>query len=496
MTDNLFFKLKIDEKINNKINNKINIKIHNTKNKNIVLKKDIFDKFEENLKKLKQSKILDDKFVSKIYKLDELELDSTIYIFSVFEISFDNSILIRAEFINNKFVWKVLNSKLEKICIIPGKCNKHDSIVQNKVLPTIYDYIKDMTYCERQIFLKAYYLEYISYFFDLLNDNGCAFISIFSFCDEYVIELLYILAAMFDNIIIYDTSYIYCDNFRGNKSLLNKKDIEKLIKNKNFSVMPKNNLKELLKYIEGSYKNKIQNMQLLLNKKYDDYIDTKINYMYNYLKYVNADKKIMNIFYKKIINILKRSFINNKIVKIHSSIKEVEGKYIAKMIEDNNCKKCLEVGMAFGISAFYILSNENTELISIDPFQKTQWNDGGVKLLKEFNFTSRHKCIYKKSYVALPELVQKEGEQKYDFIFIDGWHTFDYTLIDFFYTDKLLKIGGIIIIDDALHKGVEKSLKYITTNYKFYKKIDSPITVGCYKKIREDNRTWNYHQNF
>ena len=36
-----------------------------------------------------------------------------------------------------------------------------------------------------------------------------------------------------------------------------------------------------------------------------------------------------------------------------------------------------------------------------------------------------------------------------DFIFIDGWHTFDYTLVDFFYSDLLLKIGGIIIIDDA-----------------------------------------------
>jgi hypothetical protein len=24
-----------------------------------------------------------------------------------------------------------------------------------------------------------------------------------------------------------------------------------------------------------------------------------------------------------------------------------------------------------------------------------------------------------------------------DFAFMDGWHTFDYTLLDFFYTDKL-----------------------------------------------------------
>jgi len=96
--------------------------------------------------------------------------------------------------------------------------------------------------------------------------------------------------------------------------------------------------------------------------------------------------------------------------------------------------------------------------------------------------------MYSKSYEALPELL-KNSEAKFDFIFIDGWHTFDYTLIDFFYADKLLKVGGIIIIDDALHKGVEKSVKYISTNYKFYQKLESPITVACYKKIKEDNRS-------
>jgi hypothetical protein len=40
--------------------------------------------------------------------------------------------------------------------------------------------------------------------------------------------------------------------------------------------------------------------------------------------------------------------------------------------------------MAYGISAFYILTNENVNLISIDPFQSTQWNNYGVNLLKEF----------------------------------------------------------------------------------------------------------------
>jgi hypothetical protein len=84
--------------------------------------------------------------------------------------------------------------------------------------------------------------------------------------------------------------------------------------------------------------------------------------------------------------------------------------------------------------------------------------------------------------------------------FVDGWHTFDYTLIDFFYGDKLLRIGCYIVIDDALHQGVEKTLKYLDTNYSgFYKRIKGgnvPSTFGVYEKLREDTRDWDDHENF
>ena len=73
-------------------------------------------------------------------------------------------------------------------------------------------------------------------------------------------------------------------------------------------------------------------------------------------------------------------------------------------------------------------------------------------------------------------------ENNFDFVFIDGWHVFDATLLDFYFSDKLIKIGGIILIDDALHKGVEKCVKYIDKNWTSYERIK------CYKKISEDNR--------
>jgi len=82
-------------------------------------------------------------------------------------------------------------------------------------------------------------------------------------------------------------------------------------------------------------------------------------------------------------------------------------------------------------------------------------------------------------------------------IFIDGWHTFDYTLLDLFYSFLLLKKNGYIVIDDALHPGVNKVVKYVQDNYKFLKKTNTDVrTVAVYQKISEDTRAWNFHKDF
>jgi predicted O-methyltransferase YrrM len=155
--------------------------------------------------------------------------------------------------------------------------------------------------------------------------------------------------------------------------------------------------------------------------------------------------------------------------------------------------------MAFGVSASYILmANKNVNLMSIDPFQKNkeQWNSMGLKLLKELGLDERHHYIGEKSYISLPKLLSTYGEEYFDFIFIDGWHTFDYTLIDFFYADKLLRIGGIILIDDAMHKGVQKFVKYIDSNYDNYKRLETHKTLAGYEKLANDTREWSFHGNF
>lgn len=200
--------------------------------------------------------------------------------------------------------------------------------------------------------------------------------------------------------------------------------------------------------------------------------------------------------------------LNNKLFKVqgkeeklHSNINYAEGKFLVDLILKHKCTDILEIGLAFGVSAIFICLalkyRGQGKLVSIDPFQASQWKNKGVDHIKHYlrdDYATFHEVIEQKSFVAMPHLLSKK--KRVELVFIDGWHTFDYTLIDFFYADQLLPINGIIVIDDALHPGVAKCVQYMCNNYKHYVKLDSPRTLAAFKKIKQDQRAWNFHEKF
>ena len=50
------------------------------------------------------------------------------------------------------------------------------------------------------------------------------------------------------------------------------------------------------------------------------------------------------------------------------------------------------------------------------------------------------------------------------FAFIDGWHTFDHTLVDFFFIDRMLDVGGIIVMDDVGYPSIRRLCHFILSN--------------------------------
>jgi len=150
------------------------------------------------------------------------------------------------------------------------------------------------------------------------------------------------------------------------------------------------------------------------------------------------------------------------------SIPEEKGEFLQKIINDLRPASTLEVGLAYGVSTLFIcdaLKDENNRHIVIDPSQQESWKNIGLNNLRNAGYEKMIEFYALPSYRALPQL-EAQG-RRLDFAFIDGWHTFDYALVDFFFIDRMLKVGGIVVLDDTDWTAIRKLCRYIATNHAY-----------------------------
>jgi len=134
-----------------------------------------------------------------------------------------------------------------------------------------------------------------------------------------------------------------------------------------------------------------------------------------------------------------------------------EGVRMARQVLERGFVTTLETGVAFGISTLAIcLALEETGQnptvhFGVDPDQNTVHRGAALSLLREHGVADRFQLLEGCTHQVLPQFL--DNGRKIDFAFIDGWHTFDYTLIDFFYVDKLLRPGGVVSFHDCHPNG-------------------------------------------
>ncbi|NQT75269.1 MAG: class I SAM-dependent methyltransferase [Candidatus Omnitrophica bacterium] len=256
---------------------------------------------------------------------------------------------------------------------------------------------------------------------------------------------------------------------------------------------------------------------------------------------------MMNPILKQIVESGYVKTPNGECIKVHSAISPEEGQSLQTLISQFKPTLTLEIGLSYGISALYICDvlekKPDTRHIVIDPNQYgglwgDAWEGIGIHNLREAGYESIIEFLNIPSYQALPQL-EKEG-RKIDFAFIDGWHTFDYALVDFFYIDKMLRVGGIVVFHDADWESIHKLCRYISTNLsyslitnldtkkvkvsmkrrildkviriqrfsKFYERCFNPElvtsnfalglsgTLVAFRKNSEDTRKWDFHRVF
>ena len=218
----------------------------------------------------------------------------------------------------------------------------------------------------------------------------------------------------------------------------------------------------------------------------------------------------------EILKSRKVKLLNGEIIPLRANVNTPEGNLVYSLVKNYKLKKCMEIGFAMGISTLHICqalseldpAAKTAHLYSIDPFQDTRWKCAGVSNIKQAKYEKYHTWIKDKSYNAMPKFIQDDNNKPihkigtkdnlFDFIFIDGWHTFDYTLVDMFYADLITRVGGFILIDDVLHRGPAKAIAYVDTNYSHWKKVIGgvPKTQALYRKVADNTNAWDFHKNF
>jgi predicted O-methyltransferase YrrM len=194
-----------------------------------------------------------------------------------------------------------------------------------------------------------------------------------------------------------------------------------------------------------------------------------------------------------------------------------------RAVKASRPKAVVEIGMATGIATVTILTalneiGEGGRLITIDPFQNAPdvpWSGVGVANVQRSGFAASHSLIEKYDYLALPKLVG-DG-QRIQFAYIDGWHTFDYTLLDFFFVDKMMDPDGVVGFNDCGYRAVDRALRYVMTHRKYaeidvglaanYRGRNPMVTVArrlmkfsqndrYFKKLVEYEPDWHFYARF
>jgi len=217
----------------------------------------------------------------------------------------------------------------------------------------------------------------------------------------------------------------------------------------------------------------------------------------------------------------------NDSVPLHDNMAEEDCALITEAIKTVKPRVSLEVGFGCGISTLFVCDalvadGDECKHIVIDPYQKTIFHNIGWQNIQRAGYEHIIDLYETPSELALPRLLA-EGTQIQTAI-IDGWHTFDHTLVDFFYINKMLEVGGIVILDDTNLPSILRLTQHIRT-YPAYKPFIRESTSRnirrkvrlamsqalphlkslkrswdsrclAFRKVMPDARNWDWHVEF
>jgi predicted O-methyltransferase YrrM len=212
---------------------------------------------------------------------------------------------------------------------------------------------------------------------------------------------------------------------------------------------------------------------------------------------------------------------------VREAMSAAEGQLIVDMFDRVKPGTSLEVGFGCGVSALFACTalernQKPCRHIVIDPLQSSEFRGAGLTSIRRAGFDRFIDFVEAPSELALPRLLQENT--RIQAAIIDGFHTFDHALVDFFYINKMLDVGGVVILDDVNMAAIARLIAHITT-YPAYRVLagtpmprapnflvslrraingtgrsgrharDNPSCIAL-EKIAADTRDWDWDSRF
>jgi len=137
----------------------------------------------------------------------------------------------------------------------------------------------------------------------------------------------------------------------------------------------------------------------------------------------------------------------------------------------------IEIGLAYGSSALAIgealcsVAGTGAQHIVIDPFQETAYESVGRNALIAADLAAQTTFFAEPSSIALARLAA-DGYSA-DAAFVDGSHRFHEVFVDLYFLRKLVRPGGLIVLDDASLPPVATAVRYFDVNLGW-----QPVSIG------------------
>jgi predicted O-methyltransferase YrrM len=144
-----------------------------------------------------------------------------------------------------------------------------------------------------------------------------------------------------------------------------------------------------------------------------------------------------------------------------------EGEALESWVRRERGRRTIEVGLGYGISALFICgaladTGPDGRHVAIDPHQSTRFASCGMQTVADAGLGHLLELVEEPSEIVLPRLLAER--RTYDFAFVDGNHRFDGVFVDLMYLGRLVRLGGLVVVDDHQLPAVSRAVSFCTTN--------------------------------